>query len=67
MEITKSKDRATPNNYDWQGLSTGKLFMLAKLCKQHRKQDPIANDCYCAIRNAFYEYDEQSYKFIEKY
>jgi hypothetical protein len=62
--IQASKQKNVFNQYDWYGLTQGKLMMLAKLCKINRDIDPLANNCYCEIRNFFYETDSKIYQHI---
>jgi hypothetical protein len=66
MEIVKSKDKMTPLCYDWRGLTSGELLLIAELCKDNRLTNPIANDCYCSIRSGFYEHDKELYNYVEK-
>jgi hypothetical protein len=42
------------NNYTIENVTLGKLLMMARLFKDNQ-DDPLANDCYHAIINFFYD------------
>lgn len=60
------KDTKKFNDHTWQGLTEGKLMCIARLCKNASRQgDAIANDCYCEIKNFYYEQDKGIHYLLE--
>ena len=59
--------KKTGNTYQWNGLSTGKLMMLAEMTGKMAEEHPLAHDCFHEIANVFYETDKQTYEYIQKF
>jgi hypothetical protein len=56
-----------PNSYIWEGLTKGKLIMMAVEFGRLKNIDALANDCYYDIMNHFHKNDMEMFLYIEKY
>lgn len=66
--MTNIKKQPGFNRFQWNDLTEGKLLMLARLTKLAADNgNALANDCYHEILNFFYEYEFETYQYIESH